>query len=449
MHGQGRPRTEGAQIDVSGTITSDRQPPQSVQDNTLRKTDTLSQNPGWNLIVNPHPFQQGPIDGVGTIVIIHNMTEPRCISNEKRLQLAFAFASVLFMTITPRSSEPVATIAAQLLGLSPSYAPTPLLDLPRLAGHLGVGQMLAKNEGLRMLGSFKSLGGTYAGLRALARAAGLDVAALLTQRRSDLPTLICASDGNHGLAVAAAAKFAGGSANIFLHRGVGDARARRIEAQGARIVWVDGSYDDAVDQAAAAARNGSGILVADTTDDPNDLVVSDVMAGYGVMAAEIRDQIGAAGLQRPTHLFVQAGVGGLAAAMADGLKTWMASPAVIVVVEPERAACVSVALAKGRPERITGQLDTAAEMLACGEASARALAILRSCGAMAVTVSESDLAAAPRVLHETDGPATTPSGAAGLSGAITAMSDQALSAALSFGPDSRALILVTEGALHD
>jgi diaminopropionate ammonia-lyase len=354
-----------------------------------------------------------------------------------------------FMFATLPSSQPVAAIAAQLLGLSPAYAPTPLLDLPLLAKHLGVSQVLAKNEGQRMLGSFKSLGGTYAGLRALARAAGVDVAALLTQRRSDLPTLICASDGNHGLAVAAAAKFAGGSAKIFLHSGVGNARAQRIETQGAKIVWVDGTYDDAVDQAAAAARDGAGILVADTTDDPNDPVVGDVMAGYGVMASEICAQIETAGLRRPTHLFVQAGVGGLAAAMAGGLKTWMASPAVIVVVEPENAACVSAALAKGRPMRITGPLDTAAEMLSCGEASAPALAVLRQCGARAVTVSETNLAAAPSVLLETDGPATTPSGAAGLAGAIAAISDEAISASLSFGPDSRALILITEGALLD
>src|ERR1044072_7347271 len=100
--------------------------------------------------------------------------------------------------------------AQDLLRLSPAYAPPPLLDLGALAARLGVGQLLAKQEGARMLGSFKSLGGTYAGLRALARLKGMDVAGLLAGRPSDLPPLICASDGNHGLAVAAAAKFAGG-----------------------------------------------------------------------------------------------------------------------------------------------------------------------------------------------------------------------------------------------
>src|SRR3954464_5309714 len=100
-------------------------------------------------------------------------------------------------------------MAAQLLRLSPEYAPTPLVDLSALASRLGVAQVLAKDEGRRMLGSFKSLGGTYAGLRALARFAETEIADLLTRRPKNLPALICASDGNHGLAVAAAASFAG------------------------------------------------------------------------------------------------------------------------------------------------------------------------------------------------------------------------------------------------
>src|SRR5882672_11579684 len=93
--------------------------------------------------------------------------------------------------------------AADLLRLSPAYAPTPLLDLSELAARLGVGQLLAKDEGRRMLGSFKSLGGTYAGLRALARVAQTDIEGLLARRPKKLPALLCASDGNHGLAVAA------------------------------------------------------------------------------------------------------------------------------------------------------------------------------------------------------------------------------------------------------
>jgi diaminopropionate ammonia-lyase len=173
------------------------------------------------------------------------------------------------------------------------------------------------------------------------------------------------------------------------------------------------------------------------------------MAGYGVMAAEIRRQVDAAGQQRPTHLFAQAGVGGLAAAMAEGLKDWMAPPAMVVAVEPEAVACVTAALAANRPVRLDGELETSAEMLSCGEASAPALAVLRRHGARAVTVSEAGLAAAPCILREAGGPATTPSGAAGLAGLVAAMGDTKVAATLRLEPSSRVLILVTEAELPD
>jgi diaminopropionate ammonia-lyase len=333
-------------------------------------------------------------------------------------------------------------IAAELARLSPDYAATPLLDLPRLATHLGVAQVLAKDETRRMLGSFKSLGGTYAGLRALARAAGTDVAALIARKPKDQPTLICASDGNHGLAVAAAARFAGTKACIYLHSTVPPSRAHRIEAQGAEIIRVRGTYDDAVDAAARASQTSGTILVADTTDDPNDPVVRDVMAGYGVMAEEIRDQVQRSGHAEPTHLFVQAGVGGLAAAMAEGLGDWLATPGEIVVVEPETALAVATALAAGQPVRVEGDLETTAEMLACGEASAPALAILRRHRVQPLSVSDAQLAAAPAVLRACGGPSTTASGSAGLAGALARVGQ-------GLDPTFRLLFLITETDASD
>jgi len=345
------------------------------------------------------------------------------------------------MTLPSPPTRGAEAIAADLRGLSADYAPTPLLDLPELAARLSVAQVLAKDEGRRMLGSFKSLGGTYAGLRALARAAGTDIAGLRL-RPGGLPALLCASDGNHGLAVAAAARFAGAPARIFLHRAVTPVRARRIEAMGAAIAWVDGTYDDAVDAAAAAARATGGILVADTTDDPADPVVADVMAGYGVIAAEIRRQFPPASA-RPTHLFVQAGVGGLAAAMAEGLAAWLAPPAGVIVVEPATAACVAAALARHRVIRLAGTLETAAGMLSCGEASAPALAVLRRRGAHAVAVAEAGLIAAPALLRACAGPASTPSGTAGLAGLVAVLAgDEA--GRLGLTASSRVLIIVTE-----
>jgi diaminopropionate ammonia-lyase len=339
-------------------------------------------------------------------------------------------------------------IAQELLRLSPRYAPTPLLDLPKLAARLGVAKVLVKDEGRRTLGSFKSLGGTYAGLRALARIAGTDVAGLLDGKRPrTLPALICASDGNHGLAVAAAAKFAGAPARIYLHSGVGAARAQRIEAQGAEIVWVDGTYDDAVDAALGAANAGEGILVADTTHDPSDPVSADVLAGYGVMAFEIRREVEDGSHMKPTHLFVQAGCGGLAAAMTLWVKDWLAAPGTVIVVEPEKAACVAAALDLGRVVRVPGDLVTSAEMLSCGEASAPALDVLRQAGAKAMTVSDAALAEATALLSECGGPGTTPSGAAGLAGAMTAVASRDASRGMALDAGSRVLLVVTETQL--
>lgn len=326
----------------------------------------------------------------------------------------------------------------------PTSAPTPLLDLPRLAVRCGVAQILIKDEGPRLLGSFKTLGGMYAGLRALARAAGLpDIATLVAARRSNLPPLLCASAGNHGLAVAAAARLAGAQARVYLHESVPRERARWIAEQGAEIVWISGTYDDAVAEAKRAAASGDGLLISDISEREDDPVVADVMAGYGLMAQEIADQLRGQD-KGPTHLFVQAGVGGLAAAMAEGLRNYMAEPRRIVVVEPGQAPCVAAALAAGQVERVNGDLETSAEMLACGEASAPALRLLLRHGATALLVSEAALRGAPAVLAEEGGPVTTESGAAGLAGLLTAHPGSPQAAQLDLDARSRVLLFATE-----
>jgi diaminopropionate ammonia-lyase len=350
------------------------------------------------------------------------------------------------MNIPSSSRQSAEDIARELVGLAPAYAPTPLLDLRDLASELGLTQLLVKDEGRRYLGSFKSLGGAYAGLCALARIAGTDIGGVCDRgnRRAALPALICASAGNHGLAVAAAARFAGAPAHIYLHSGVPAHRARRIAAQGAEIRWVDGAYDDAVEIAAEAARAGEGILIADTADDPSDPIVADVMAGYGIIAAEIRDQVASAGYPRPTHLFVQAGVGGLAGAMAAELKSWLAAPAIVVIVEPEKAACVAAALVENRLVRVAGDLKTVAEMLSCGRASAPAIEELRRNDARAIAVSEAELVEAPRALGAAGGPLTTPSGATGFAGLKRAIAGK--DGEFAIGERSRILLIVSEAA---
>lgn len=329
--------------------------------------------------------------------------------------------------------------------LWPDARPTPLLELPALAQLTGVSRVFVKVEGERPLGSFKSLGGMIAGIRALANVSGIDARDLIANRTNrKLPRLICASEGNHGLSVAAAAEKAGTQATVFLPREVSSTRAARIEAFGAELIHINGTYDDAVLAAEAAAARGEGILISDTTSDANCPIVNDVMAGYGMMARELIDQCRE--LDRPTHLFVQAGVGGLAAAMVDGLQPLLRTPGKSLVVEPEAAPCVAKALTVGKPTLVQGDLHTSASMLACGIASAPALRILQRHAVASVLVSEVQLRVAAVELASAGGPATTESGATGLAGLLRVSARPELRARHQLDYESVVLLIATERA---
>jgi diaminopropionate ammonia-lyase len=330
--------------------------------------------------------------------------------------------------------------------------PTPLLALPELARRYGVAAVWVKDEGRRPLGSFKALGGMYAGLRALVRATKSgSVGALLAARTSErkLPTLICASDGNHGLAVAAGAELAGAPARVYLHSGVPQSRAKRIADRGAEIVWIEGSYDDAVDAAFRAVERGEGLLISDTSPHDDDPVTAYIMAGYGLMADEITSQLQERNEPPPTHLFVQAGVGGLAAALGRGLCETHGLKCRIVVVEPAGVDCVGDALRRGTIERLPGDLHTAAEMLSCGEPSAPAITILKRLQADAISVSERELIDAVDFANLFRGPPTTPSGATGLAGFMSALPGTKRAEELQVDSRSRILWIATEGPIPE
>jgi diaminopropionate ammonia-lyase len=316
---------------------------------------------------------------------------------------------------------------------------TRLIELPAVARVANIARVFAKLENERPLENFKVLGGMTAGLRALARASGN------TQVDQKSLRLICASDGNHGLAVAAAAQHAGARASVYLPEGVSAQRAARIESRGGEIVWIRGTYDDAVDAARAAAARGAGLLIPDTTSDLHDEVVADVMAGYRRITQELDTQLRDEARERPGHVFVQAGVGGLAAAIADGLHATLRAPARLVVVEPESAACVGHALALGYPARIEGDLHTCADMLSCGLASAPAVALLLRHDARAIAIGEEELRDAVSALRNAGGPETTPSGAAGLAGLLHVAAREDLRREHRLDARSTVLLLITEG----
>ncbi|MCL4764385.1 MAG: diaminopropionate ammonia-lyase, partial [Burkholderiales bacterium] len=206
----------------------------------------------------------------------------------------------------------------------PGYAVTPLHDLRGLAGALGIGQLHFKDEGGRFgLGSFKALGGAYAVGRLLAglieRETGTKVgtrelaAGAFRDRVRDV-TVTCATDGNHGRSVAWGARMFGCKCVIYIHENVSEGRKAAIESFGAEVVRTPGNYDDAVRQADADARQLGRHVISDTSYEGYMDIPRDVMQGYGLMAEEALEQMGGT---MPTHVFLQGGVGGMAAAVCS------------------------------------------------------------------------------------------------------------------------------------
>ncbi len=341
----------------------------------------------------------------------------------------------------------------------PGYVPTPLIQLEGLASELGIRDLWYKDESARFgLGSFKALGGAYAVLRQLTRIAeerlghAVDAAGLAAGEDSGVVgdvTVACATDGNHGLSVAWGAQIFGCRAVILVHENVSEARMAAIRRYGAEVRRVPGNYDDSVRMADRQASANNWIVVSDTSYPGYVEIPKDVMQGYTVMADEILSQLPAATL--PTHVFVQAGVGGLAAAVCGHF--WEAlgprRPR-LIVVEPDHAACLFASARASRPTRIRGALDTVMAGLACGDPSRLAWDILHDGADHFLTLPDAAVAPVMRLLF--DGVAGGPrivageSAVAGLAALIAATAQPTLTDQLGLAPDSRVLVLGTEGA---
>jgi diaminopropionate ammonia-lyase len=346
------------------------------------------------------------------------------------------------------------------IGSWPGYRPTPLVALPGLARALGLASVHYKDEGQRFgLKSFKALGGAYAVLGVLQRHlaerhAVPDASAsdLLAGRHGPAVaeiTVAAATDGNHGRSVAWGAAMFGCACVIYLHEHVSPAREREIARYGARIVRVPGHYDDSVRACAADAAANGWVLVADTAGEADAAIPAAVMQGYTLLAQEILDELPRAAW--PTHVFVQAGVGGLAAAVAA--HWWeLLGPARprIVVVEPTRADCLFRTVAAGRPVAVEGSTETFMACLAAGEVSAPAWVVLRHAADDVLALEDEAAADTMRLLAE--GIAGDPplvsgeSGSAAAAGLIAAAQDAELRRALALDPSSRVVAIGSEGA---
>lgn len=172
------------------------------------------------------------------------------------------------------------------------------------------------------------------------------------------------------------------------------------------------------------------------------------MSGYGVLTDELITQFRDDIREQPSHMFIQAGVGGLAAVMAERFRHLLQAPQRLLIVEPAAAACVARALQAARPVLIDGDLKTSAEMLSCGRASALAVNILLRHDAGSILVAEDQLRVAVNILRSSGGPDSTPSAAAGLAGLLHVAASAELRASHQLEPDSSVLLIATEGTVE-
>lgn len=353
----------------------------------------------------------------------------------------------------------VPAIVRPYLALWGKVAPTPLISLPGVAARTGAQSVLLKNEALRLnQGSFKALGGAYAVMAMFRRrlethlARPVAVAELLSPAARDFArtiTVCCATDGNHGKSVAAGARLLGLRSVIFVHQGVSEARRTALGAD--EIIRVMGSYDDSVNLSARAAKERGWLLISDTSWPGYEEIPGLVGQGYTIIVDEALEQLAALGTEPPTHVFLQAGVGGFAASIAGHLSERLGQGKVkAIVVEPDRAACVFASAKAGQHISIPHGEPTVMAMLECDTPSLVAWRILEKTASAFMTVGEDDAKAAMRVLafpQRSEPPIVAgESGAAGLAGLLTIAEDKEACARLGLGPQSRILVISTETA---
>ena len=273
----------------------------------------------------------------------------------------------------------------------PQYSITPLASLDGMAKHLGLGSLFVKDESYRFgLNAFKVLGGSFAMARYIAQQMGRDVGEMtydyLTseafRQEFGQATFFTATDGNHGRGVAWAANKLGQKAVVHMPKGSAKSRFDNIAKEGAKVTIEEVNYDDCVRMAAAeAAETKHGVVVQDTAWAGYEEIPAWIMQGYGTMANEAAEQLRQLEVNRPTHVFVQAGVGSLAGAVVGYFTNlYPNNPPKFVVMEAKAADCLyrGAVAGDGDPRIVDGDLTTIMAGLACGEPNILSWDILRN-----------------------------------------------------------------------
>ena len=362
-------------------------------------------------------------------------------------------------------SEENVTKANEFHKSFPQYSVTPLQKLSALASYLGVKGIYCKDESYRFgLNAFKVLGGSYAMGRYIAKELGRDISELpynvlssdKLREEFGQATFFTATDGNHGRGVAWAANRLGQKAVVRMPKGTTRTRFDNIAKEGAEVTIEEMNYDDCVRMAAAeAAKTEHGIIVQDTAWDGYEEIPSWIMQGYGTLVLEADKQLKENGVERPTHVFVQAGVGSLAGAVVGYFAhKYKENPPVMIVCEASAADCLyrSAAQADGNLVNVTGDLQTIMAGLACGEGNTIGWDILKnhvtvfaSCpdwmSAKATRIYANPLESDPHIV-------SGESGSVPLGLVYTALHDEDakdLKEALKLDENSNILVISTEG----
>ena len=328
-----------------------------------------------------------------------------------------------------------------------------LVELPALAAELGVGAVLVKDESDRLgLPAFKILGASWAVNCALSRRGGFDTPATglpeLRERVGNAAiTLVTATDGNHGRAVARMAQLLGLAARVYVPAGTTAKTLKAIADEGAQVVQTDLRYDDVVRAAASSTTNRpADILIQDTAWRGYEEIPQWIVDGYSTMFGEIDAQLGD---RAPDLIAVPTGVGSLLqAALQHYRGTARRQPCepAVLAVEPVTAACVTASLAAGKPISVDTSRPTSMAGLNCGTVSTIAWPAIRDTLAAAVVVTDDQAHAAMQRLHELGVPAG-PSAAASLAGVRAVLGDTSQRDALATKADSLVVLISTEGAV--
>ena len=313
------------------------------------------------------------------------------------------------------------------------YAPTPLLSLNKLSNELSLKNIFYKDENKRFdLKSFKALGGAYAVEK-------------VTKGNKDI-VVATATAGNHGRSVAWGARRLGLKCKIFISEFVSDVRGQAMTDLGADVIKVKGNYEKSLIECIKQSTENNWQIVQDVAWKDYMLVPKYTMAGYSVMMKEI---VGQLRNEKITHIILQAGVGGMAGAMVAGIARYLDNVPVIIVVEPDSAACVMESIKTGKIEKIDIKRESLMGGMSCGEVSLVPWEILKNSVKHCISLPDDDIAKTMKLLGNSSFSdnqiVAGENSAPGVIGLIASYEDQDIKQNLQLNQNSNVLIIGCEG----